>query len=288
MKRILLIFIIFLAGIFDAYATHIRAGEIIYRWISGYTYEITAITYSNTLNTTTDDCEIKIHFGDGDTAIVPRSNGPVGSCSPGRMGVMFTSVANTKYNEYKTVHTYSGPGIYLISSLIQNRNAGICNIPSSVYTPVAFQTDLIINPFLTPNSSPVLLNPPIDQACVGQCFEHNPGAYDSDGDSLYYRLDTCLRGVGTNVSGWTYPPIMSANSIDHRSGDLVWCVPTSICQYNIVIVIEEWKLLLTTQKRYYVGSILRDMQIDVVSCSNTAPTIIPVPDVCIVAGSNLS
>jgi gliding motility-associated-like protein len=159
---------------------------------------------------------------------------------------------------------------------------------SSVYTAFALETELVINPFLSPNSSPVLLNPPIDMACVGQCFEHNPGAYDADGDSLFYRMDTCLQAPRQNVYGYSFPPNMGLNSIDARSGDLIWCVPTVVCQYNVAIVIEEWKLLLTTHQRYYVGSILRDMQIDVASCLNTPPVISSLPDTCIVAGSNLT
>jgi gliding motility-associated-like protein len=285
MRKLLLIFFVFFCCIFHAQATHVRAGEITYKWLSGKNYKITVTTYTNT-GSSTDDCEIIVHFGDGDTAIVPRSNGSPGTCPSGLMGLTYSST--TKINEYTTSHLYLGSGVFKISTRILNRNGGIDNMNSSAYTPFALQTELIINPFLGPNSTPVLLNPPIDQACVGECFEHNPGAYDADGDSLYYYLDTCLQAVGQSVNGWFYPPNMGPNSIDHLSGDLVWCVPTEIRQYNIAIVIEEWKLLLTTHKRYYVGSVLRDMQIDVASCFNTSPAISTLPDTCIVAGSNLS
>jgi gliding motility-associated-like protein len=287
MKKFLLAIVILIIGLSDTFATHNRAGEITYKWISGYSYEITVTTYTNTYATTADRCEITVYFGDGDSLEhVPRINGTQHVLCPNTAdGDMVAP--NTKLNIYKCLHTYGGPGVYVITMEDPNRNEGICNIPASVNTSFFLRTELKINPFLTSNSSPILLNPPIDQACVGQCFEHNPGAYDPDGDSLYYRLETSYAG-GSPIPGWSYPPNMSPASIDHNTGDLVWCVPTSICQYNVAIVIEEWKLLLTTQQRYYVGSVLRDMQIDVVSCSNTAPTIIPVPDVCIVAGSNLS
>jgi gliding motility-associated-like protein len=55
-----------------------------------------------------------------------------------------------------------------------------------------------------------------------------------------------------------------------------------------VIIIEEWKRLSNTHQRYYAGSVLRDMQIDVASCTNTSPAITTLPDQCVVAGSNLS
>jgi len=287
MKKYILSLVVLIAGLSNIFATHNRAGEITYRWISGFTYEITATTYTNTYATTADRCEVTIYFGDGDSAVAPRINGPLpGTLCPSTAdGAMITS--NTKLNIYKTSHTYHGPNLYVITMEDPNRNAGICNIPNSVNTSFFLRTELNINPFLSPNSSPVLLNEPIDLACVGECFEHNPGAYDADGDSLYYRLSTSYAG-GSPIPGWTFPPNMGPASIDHQTGDLVWCTPTTICQYNVAIVIEEWKLLLTTHTRYYAGSVLRDMQIDVATCLNTPPGISSLPDTCIVAGSPLT
>src|SRR6218665_263455 len=284
MKKFFLFAIILLSGL-RAFATHNRAGEITYRWISGYTYKITVTTYTNTYATTADRCELTVYFGDGDSAVAPRVNGPSVLCPTTHDGVMVAT--NTKLNIYEVVHTYGGPKPYVITVEDPNRNAGICNIPNSVNTSFFLRTELIINPFLHANSSPVLLNPPIDQACIGECFEHNPGAYDVDGDSLYYSLVTCYAG-GTPIPGFVLPPNMSLNSIDHTTGDLLWCSPDQICQYNIAILIEEWKLLSGTHLRYYCGSVLRDMQIDVAACLNTPPEITSLPDTCIVAGTPLT
>ena len=284
MKKFLLFAIIVLSG-FSAFATHNRAGEITYRWVSGYTYKITVTTYTNTFSTTADRCELTVYFGDGDSAVAPRVNGSSILCPSSHDGVMVA--INTKLNVYEVLHTYGGPNNYIITVEDPNRNADICNIPVSVNTSFFLRTELVINPFLGRNSSPVLLNPPIDQACVGECFEHNPGAYDPDGDSLYYSLVTCYAG-GVPIPGFTLPPNMTYNSIDHATGDLLWCSPDQICQYNIAILIEEWKLLSNTHLRYYAGSVLRDMQIDVAACLNTPPTITSLPDICIVAGTPLT
>jgi gliding motility-associated-like protein len=289
MKKLLLLFLTMLSGIFYAHATHIKAGEITYEWQGGFTYKIRVTTYSNTLGTTTDDCTVTIYPGNGDSIVAPRINGSLGTCaSPSRMGVNFTSVANTKLNIYEASYTYLGSGLYHITCTIPNRNAGTCNISNPDNTPFSLVSDLNINPFLYANTSSVLLNPPLDRACVGECFEHNPQAFDVNGDSLYYRLETCYQAPGVYISSWTYPPNMGPASIDHQTGDLVWCTPTIICQYNIAIVIEEWKLLSGTHTRYYAGSVLRDMQIEVGSCLNTPPAISSLPDTCIVAGSSLT
>jgi gliding motility-associated-like protein len=284
MKKLLLVLLL-LAGFSPAFATHNRAGEITYTHIAGFKYEITVTTYTNTFATTADRCEVVVYFGDGDSATAPRINGVAGTCSPFRDGVMIAT--NTRLNIYKVEHTYPGPGNYNLHMEDPNRNAGICNIPNSVNISFFLTTNLVINPFLPPNSSPVLLNPPIDEACVGQCFEHNPGAYDVEGDSLYYSLTTCYAN-GAPIFGYSFPPAMNANSINHATGDLVWCSPPSICQYNVAILIEEWKLYPGSSTRFYVGSILRDMQIDVASCINTAPQIQNIADTCILAGTNLN
>lgn len=286
MKKNLLFAVLLFLSVTRLFATHNRAGEITYTHISGYTYGITVTTYTRIGPTiSADRCELTVYFGDGDSAKAPRINGPIGGCSPMHEGVVITS--DTKLNVYYIEHTYPGPNTYNITMEDQNRNAGICNIPGSVNASFFLVTQLIINPFLPPNSSPVLLNPPIDNACVGQCFEHNPGAYDAEGDSLYYRLTTCYAN-GAPILGYSLPPNMSSSSINHFTGDIDWCVPTTICQYNVAIIIEEWKLFPGSYERFFAGSILRDMQIDVASCSNTQPTVDPIPDTCVIAGTNVN
>lgn len=287
-KFFLTIFILFI-GVFQLLATHNRAGEITYRWISGYTYEITVTTYTNTFGTSADRCELTVYFGDGDSAVVSRDNGASINCPSAHDGVMLSSPANTRLNTYHVLHTYPGAHNYVITMEDPNRNAGICNITNSVNSSFFLRTELNINPFLSPNSSPILLNPPLDQACVGECFEHNPGAFDPDGDSLYYSLTYCYaNGAPIMPPAFSLPPNMDWNDIDHQTGDLLWCSPNTICQYNIAIIIEEWKLLTGTPLRYKVGTILRDMQIDVNACSNTPPGITPLQDTCIAAGDNLN
>lgn len=290
MKKFLLSIVVLLIGFTNAFATHNRAGEITYRYIGNsttpYKYEITITTYTKWVGTGgTDKCELNVHFGDGDTAIVPRVNGSNVNCPSTKDGVLIT--ADTRYNVYVTTHNYAGPGNYFITMEDRNRNSGICNIPDSENQSFFLRSELVISPFLGQNNSPTLLNPPIDDACVGVCFEHNPGAFDADGDSLYYSMSVCY-AEGAPLLTWTFPPNMNSSSIDPFTGDLVWCVPPLICQYNVAIIIKEYRLLPGTNIRYYIGSVLRDMQIDVLNCANNAPQINPINDTCVVAGTNLN
>jgi gliding motility-associated-like protein len=285
MKKLLLL--IFLSVItLTCFATHNRAGEITYKHISGYTYKIIVTTYTKESSHQADKCSLTIHFGDSDTAIFNRINGPAGgACGSIPMGEILGN--DIKKNIYEGIHTYPGPNTYVITMEDPNRNANICNFSGSASDQLSFflRTVLQINPFMPPNSSPTLLNPPIDNGCVGECFEHNPGAFDEEGDSLYYTLVPCYAN-GQPIAVFQFPDNLTPASINHFNGDIIWCAPTTSCQYNIAILIEEWHLL--NGKRYFVGSVLRDMQIDIGPCQNRAPVIKPVNDTCIAANMPLN
>lgn len=61
------LFIIFCIAFFsNAKATHNRAGEITYKWLYGYTYQIKVTTYTKIGPNVADRCEDTVYFGDGD------------------------------------------------------------------------------------------------------------------------------------------------------------------------------------------------------------------------------
>ena len=75
MKKILLIALILFIGFTNIYASHIRAGEITYKYIGDYDhpykYHITVTTYTKWVDMTSiDNCTLSVHFGDGDSATV--------------------------------------------------------------------------------------------------------------------------------------------------------------------------------------------------------------------------
>jgi gliding motility-associated-like protein len=276
-----------LLTIFKAHATHNRAGEIIYKRIGGFTYQITVITYTKESATSADRCFLEINYGDGSlTDTIFRTNGnpcPGGMAACAHCG---ESIGNdVKKNIYIATHTYPGAGNYTISVEDPNRNAGVVNIPGSVDIVFYIETKLNINPFLGANNSPLLLNPPIDDACLCKPYIHNPGAYDPDGDSLAYKLVPCKGENGNNIGGYYIPP---GASIDPITGDFIWPCPgssTGTGEYNIAILIEEWKRV--GSKTVLVGTVLRDMQITVKTCANNPPKIESLNDTCVIAGNTL-
>ena len=238
-----------------AYATHNRAGEITYRQISALTFEVTVITYTATgPGWTADRPELDIAWGDNTTSTLPR-------CEE----IMLPDYY--KRNKYVGQHTYGGPGIFNITVEDPNRNANVTNIPNSVNTLFAISTTMIIEPTLGLNSTPVLTQPPVDKAAVGQLFVHNPGAYDPDGDSLSYKITPCREENGAPIPNYSYPAASNYIKVDEITGDLIWNTPIMVGVYNVAMLIEEWR------DGVKIGEIIRDMQIEVYDSGNTIPQI---------------
>lgn len=255
----------------QAFATHNRAGEIAFKHISGFTYEITVVTYVKE-SSPADRPNLEIYWGDG------TSLDSINRISETSLG------GDIKKNVYVENHTYPGasPIPYIIRVEDPNRNAGIINIPNSVNVVFYIESMLIINPFIGINNSPILLNPPIDNACVGKTYVHNPGAWDVDGDSLYYTIDESKQTGGNPIAGYTYPQASSFINVNPITGDLVWETPIAIGEYNVSIRIDEYRFGVR------IGSVLRDMQITVSACSNNPPIITGPTDTCIVVGDTLT
>jgi gliding motility-associated-like protein len=271
MKQLLSL-LIFLFLTTQAFATHNRAGEITYRHIQGLLYEITITTYTDPEMDQADRPTLQIFWGDeplnGDPTTINRVNGNGEIIAP-----------RIQKNIYRATHTYPGPGRFVISMEDPNRIQGISNIPGSVNIPFYIQTELIISPFGGGNnSSPVLLNAPIDNACLNKLFIHNPGATDPDGDVLSYKLVSVLGAGGFSVPLYTIPTNVRVDSL---TGDLVWDRPDVQGVFNFAIEISE------IRNGIVVGRVLRDLQVFVGFCDNDPPVIAQLQDTCVEAGTLL-
>ena len=292
-----------------AKATHIRAAEITSRRVSNVTltYEFTLTGFTDTGSPVRFGDGI-INFGDGrEVQIDLEANSFVDGIFLGK---------NNEIEQYiiKITHTYNSPGVYTISYREPNRNDEIVNINkgNSVQTPFYIESQILIDPFIGLNSSPVLLIPPIDRAGIGVKFIHNPGAFDADGDSLSYRFVIPLQDQEQVVpnyedlndpdfyidpfdwnfgnEGMTGPAELT---LDPITGDLIWDAPGNILQnsqgefseYNVAFYIEEWRKINGEFQR--IGFVTRDMQIIVEGTDNERPEVIIPADTCIEAGTTL-
>jgi gliding motility-associated-like protein len=265
-KPFYLFLLLFVIHAYQASGTHQRAAEITFRHISGYTYEFKLISYTFT-NSPADRPSLDLNWGDGTSSTLPRILKQIVPGSP-----------EITRNEYIGNHTFQTPGTFQVTMEDPNRNAGVLNIPYSVNVPMFISTTIVVNPFLGPNNSPVLTFPPIDKGCLNVPFYHNPGAYDPDGDSLAYELIPCRGENGQNIIGYTNPSTSNIFSIDSETGTLTWDSPIIQGEYNVAILIKEYR------NGFLMSAITRDMQIYILPCNNQPPQITVIDNICVDAG----
>lgn len=249
-------------------ATHNRAGEITLTQIDELTYQINITTFTFTLSQADRD-RLEVQWGDNTFSFADRVD-------------LIRLPYFYQKNTYITQHTFPGPGVYEIVVQDPNRNDGVKNIPNSVNVIFSIKTTILINPDIGNNSTPVLLNPPIDRAALGQIFIHNPAAYDPDGDSLSYKLTICTEQDGRPIEGYTLPAHSDTLYIHPLTGDLTWITPIDSGLYNVAFDVEEWR------SGVKIGNIVRDMQIEVFNTDNHAPQQNEPGNYCIEAGTLLT
>lgn len=272
-KKLIYTVLLFLFSL-QAFATHNRAGEITYRQISGYTYEFTITTFTYKYSAA-NRSQLEFQWGDNTTSIAYLQDGHLDNKT------IVELPDDYYYNRYVTQHTFPGPGIYEILVQDPNRNYGVRNIPNSVNVVFSIKTIMMIAPEIGTNSTPELLNYPIDKAALGHVFIHNPSAFDPDGDSIAYRLTVCTGLDGKPITGYTLPMYSDTLYVDPVTGDLVWYTPVDTGKYNIAMDIMEYR------NGVKIGNIVRDMQIDVYRTDNNPPVNSPLKDYCVVAGDTI-
>ncbi len=260
-------------------ATHNRAGEIIVQAAgdcSNLADQLTAcatiITYTETAQTEVDRDSLELNWGDGITQLIGRTS--ITQISP-----------SIQRNEYTFCHRYSAFGRYVLSFQDVNRVRGVRNIPGSVNIPFSVFTSFsLVNPILNGcNSSPQLSQDPIDNACIGSVWTHNPGAFDVDGDSLAFEFTTPSFAPRAPIPNYVLPNMVSGSTgsleIDPRTGQITWDAPSAPGEYNLAFLIKSFRNGIP------LDTVVRDMQVFVDDCFNEPPVIdIAREEICVVAG----
>ena len=189
------------------------------------------------------------------------------------------------------------PGSKTATENTRNINGGV-----STRMSISFfvTTTIAAIPILGLNSTPILLNPPVDSARTGQKYCHNPAAYDIDGDSIAYRVATPQQSVQGGecqsfpVTRYLLPNLTIAPgrteagaspatfTVNAKTGDVCWDAPVEAGQYNYAFIIEEWR------NGVLIGEITRDVQVIVVDGPNRRPLIDPIADICAEAGTQIT
>jgi len=300
--RVLLCFSLFLGVGYQSFATHLRAGEITVERIScnSLDFIITITVFTNTKNTTVKfggDPDLSyLYFGDGERVFVPETDNTIRYDLDPEGSIATAS--------FTVRHHYSSYQQYKISYQEPNRNAGVQNMDNSVNTLFYIETVINLDPYLDfiggCSSSPRLLVPPIDKACTGATWTHNPGAYDPDKkDSISYEMVIPNSAENTNVVNYrdpnapkfygnyntanedqNGPPTWGINAV---TGTITWDAPGRAGEYNIAFIVKEWRKIEGIWRN--LGFVRRDMQIIVEDCDNKRPQLIIPNELCVEAGT---
>lgn len=298
-------------------ATHNLAGQITAEQsdpANSNKYRLTLTTYTDPAPAGVDRCSADIEIysvTDGPNGpvytlltiieAIPRANGPIMSSLPSDctlpQGIPRNGVpvkGTIKENFYITEYTFPGPGQYQLRYYDLARREDVINMDNSKELTFYLETILFITPpIIGSNNTPVLLNRPLDDACRGKLWTHNPGGQDPDGDSLVYYLSPSLQYDPPNVppsptTNYRYPddPQFSSGGthtfqMDSLTGLVTWQVPDALGIYNFAYMVEEWR------DGVLLGYVLRDVAIEVIDCDNDPPVIESIDDTCIYAGDTL-
>lgn len=269
-------------------ASHAAGGELLYEWLYGDTYRIVFKFYrdctgisepvnqqlcifnscSNTTITTTLEKTILISGG--------RSNGsPVDYGCPDYKNKCENTSSNIPgYREWwyeDTITLGSKCSLWKFSVMVNTRN-GSNNIGSGDFYVEATLNNLVYN-----NSSPVFTTKPVPYVCLNTPYIYNNGAVDKNQDSLVFETVMPLHSFTCNMAptvinylaklpplNLTSNPFQTNNSytINGRTGNITF-TPTEAGPQTTTLKVSEYK------NGMMVGSTMRDIQVQVMTCQNT-------------------
>lgn len=118
------------------------------------------------------------------------------------------------------------------------------------------------------NNSPTFSAQPIPYLCAGNPVSYNLATIEPDGDSLYFSLIAAKNGPGSPVpynAGYSGTAPLPGITIDPNTGQLNF-TPTTIGNFIVVVQVEEFDAAGLS-----LGTVYRDFQFVIQSCSNTPP-----------------
>ena len=264
----------------EAFASHAQSADITYQCLGGNQYKISLSFYRDcagvaapttaTINISSASC------GQNLTLTLNQLPGTGIEVSPicASMNTQCSGGAYPGVQEYKYSGVITLPMActdWTFSFSLCCRNASINTIvnPSSENIYV----EALLNNLDFPcNSSPTFSNPPIPFVCVGQPYCFNNGSSDIDGDSLSYTLIAPRTSATTTVT-YNSPysasqPLLSSPAVTFNSASGDMCMsPTMIEVTVFAVLVQEWR------SEVLVGSVMRDIQLRTMSCTNNNPYV---------------
>jgi len=259
-------------------ASHNYGGEITYEWVSTSMYNVRLVLYvdcqgptpspSINININSSSCslnQVKTLFLTSTKDVSQVCDTNLLACNGGTL----TGVTKLVYDGVVT--SMSPCPDWILSYTLCCRNAAVNNIlnpnASNFYIETKVNNTVHLN-----NKSPYFVDEPRWMAALNFTNNINAGAYDPDGDSLYFSL-VAPQGSNGNPLNYNagYSPtqpfsIAPVNSFNSQTG--IYSVnPANVGSHLLSVKVEEFR------NGQLIGSVVRDFTTNVYLSSNTIPEI---------------
>lgn len=268
--------------------------ELTYRSLGGLNYEYTLNFYrdcnsawpapgSVNMNIRSTSCGINtttnLALVSGPLDITPLCPTETSNCSGG---------TNPGVEQYVYQGTFTLPAAcadYIFSYELANRNSIITNLVAP--DTERLYVEATLDNTAGANSSPIFTTLPVPYICVNQPVVYANGSIDADGDSLRYSLVNAL-GAGGNPIAYnppysaTYPVLTSSGTFpfDNATGTMSF-TPNALQACAIALRIDEYRAGVL------IGSVMRDVQVIVVTCGANNQPAIDAPGIINLVGGTL-
>lgn len=287
---------------YQAKATHAAGGELIYQWISDSTYKITFKFYRDCAGVAapsavtaccTNKCDTTSVFFASLLPIVSLPDGrPNGSpVNPGcpQYPTTCNGGALNGYAEWWYEGTITLPyrcNNWRFAIDIQSRNNAVNNIvPNNVFpfpANYSLYLEATLNNVLAQGaSSPYFMTKPVPYVCLNEPYSYNSGTIDPDGDSLSFEMIQPQTDNG--ICPYLSAPMLFNTAIPYNLNDNplacnnTFQLNARTGQMNFTPAIQQVAVLTMRTNKYrngvLIGSIMRDVEVIVITCNNPAPTV---------------
>lgn len=299
LKRYLLFLFLLLGTVCSnkSLASHAAGGEIIYEWLRDSTYKITFKFYRDCSGiaapTTVDLCYVNTCTNSiWTTTLSALSVLPDGSPNGSPVSLGCPGVGTTCTNTGSSVPGYrewwysanvtlpSRCSLWRFSVAISARNASV-NLGSGSVSSGDFYSEATLNNVVAQgNSSSYFSVKPVPSICINQPYTYNNGGVDPNSDSLAFELISPLSNSG-GCSGTPFSigfasaspsynltnnPFQTNNtfSFSTSTGQMTF-TPALIGSNTLTVKVKEYR------NGVFIGSVMRDIQVQVINCAVTAP-----------------
>jgi type IX secretion system substrate protein len=203
---------------------------------------------------------IRLYWGDGTSVEVPGSNMnsvPV--------------VGEIQFSEFSATHVYAGQGQYQIYTEACCLTSDLLNVSENENIP--FKASVLLTlfnwPFQGCNSSVDFSSIPIDFGFPGQPFVFNPGAYETDGDSIAYHIIDPFPELDYRFPDEIEPGPNNNFFLDERTGTIRWEVPQTPGYYVAGIKAQSYRNQIPVDESLFLMQI-RILDFDILLFPNPA------------------